>query len=219
MNPDLLKLGLRKEEALKMPNSSNEKPTVGILAYGSLISDPRAEIEKHRTDTIRDVITPFHIEFARQSRGRGGAPTLVPVTNGGVHVTGQVFVMDLPEAEAADVLYRREIDDVGGHKTYKRPATVTKNSVLVERLTNFAGLNVVLYTKIAATIEPLTTEKLAELAIASVSKADPTRDGISYLMAAKENGIVTSLSPAYVAEILRKIGCETLEKALAELKD
>jgi cation transport regulator ChaC len=153
--------------------------TVAILAYGSLISDPGTEIEKARTDIIKGVMTPFHIEFARCSNSRGGAPTLVPVTNGGAHVKGQVFVMDLSEQDAANVLYRREIDKVGTDRTYKPPRRVTEKTVLVERLTNFAGLDVVLYTQIAATIKPLTAENLADLAIKSVSKADPGRDGIN----------------------------------------
>lgn len=51
------------------------------------------------------------------------------------------------------------------------------------------------------------------LAIASVSAVDLERDSISYLIAAKESGIVTALSPSYEAEILPRTGCETLEKA------
>ena len=193
---------------------------IGILAYGSLISVPGAEIEKARIGIIKDVMTPFHVEFARSSTGknsgRGGAPTLVPVTNGGAHVKGQVFVMDMSEADAANVLYRREIgkEDV----TYERPTEVKKSSVVVERLTNFAGLDVVLYTQIAATIDPLTAKKLAELSIASVKKAKPEKDGITYLMDAKESGIVTALSPSYESEILRKTECATLAEALAKLR-
>ena len=201
-------------------NGSNDKPTVGILAYGSLIPNPGTEIEECRTKIIPDVMTPFPIEFARSSAGRGNAPTLVPVTNGGARVNGQVFVVDLPEAEAANVLYRREINRVSDmKKSFRRPKEVTKNSVLVERLTNFVGLNVVLYTKIAATIDPLTAENLADLAIVSVKEADPARDGITYLMDAKKNGIITALSPSYEKEILRKTGCEALEHALAKLKN
>ena len=203
-----------------MTAETQKRQTVGILAYGSLISDPRAEIAKARTHIIHDVLTPFRIEFARSSSGRGGAPTLVPVTSGGARVKGQIFVMDMPEAEAANVLYRREIGRVGeASLAYKRPEKVTTKTVLVERLRNCGGLDVVLYTKIAATIDPLTAEHLASLAIASVSKADLALDGISYLIAAKESGIATSLSPTYEEEILRKTGCKSLEEALAKLLD
>lgn len=54
-----------------MAEETKEKPTVGILAYGSLISDPGDEIENARTKIIHDVMTPFHIEFARSSKNRG----------------------------------------------------------------------------------------------------------------------------------------------------
>ena len=201
-----------------MSDKTQKKPTVGILAYGSLISDPRAEIEKAQSKIVHDVMTPFHIEFARSSTGRGGAPTLVPVTSGGARVIGQIFVMDVSEAEATDILYRREIGKVGDMtRTYKRPELVTDNTVLVERLTNISGLDIVLYTQIAATITPLTAKHLAELAIASVIKADPGLDGISYLIAAKESGIVTALTPTYEAEILKETQCNSLDEARAKI--
>ena len=202
-----------------MSKDTQNRTTIGILAYGSLISDPRAEIKSHHTEVIKDVMTPFHVEFARSSSGRGGAPTLVPISNGGAQVRGQVFVMNLSEEEATHALYRREIGKEGQtDRLYKRPKVVTEKNVVVERLTNFAGLDVVLYTQIAATITPLTAGTLADLAIESVAKADPGLDGITYLKAAKESGIVTALSPSYETEILRKTGCETLEQALAKLQ-
>ena len=202
-----------------MSKDAQNRKTIGILAYGSLISDPRIEIETHHTEVIKDMMTPFHVEFARSSSGRGGAPTLVPVSNGGAQVKGQVFVMNLSEEEATHVLYRREIGKEGQtDRPYKRPKVVTDKHVVIERLTDFAGLDVVLYTQIAATITPLTAERLADLAIASVAKADAGLDGITYLNAAKESGIVTALSPSYETEILRKTDCETLEQALAKLQ-
>ena len=202
-----------------MQDNNRKKQAVGILAYGSLISSPEHEIERARTDIIEDVVTPFHVEFARSSDRRGGAPTLVPVTNGGAHVMGQVFVMNLPEQEATNVLYRREINEVGTDQPYKPPKEITDKTVLVERLTNFAGLDVVLYTKIAATIEPLTAKSLADLAIKSATPPNigSRRDGISYLIAAREHGIVTALSATYEAEILRKTETKSLEDARAKL--
>ncbi|WP_281992822.1 hypothetical protein [Sulfitobacter geojensis] len=200
-----------------MTQIESETKSVGILAYGSLISTPGEEIEKACAYTICDVMTPFHIEFARSSRGRGGAPTLVPVTEGGAHVKGRVFVMKTSETVAADILYRREIDKVGTDRKYTRPEKVDDKKVLVERLTNFAGLDVVLYTQIAPTIDPLTAERLADVAIESVGKAASGRDGISYLIAAKKFGIVTALSQAYEDEILLKTKCVTLSDALVKL--
>lgn len=190
---------------------------VGILAYGSFIPDPGWEIENARTRIIRDVETPFCIEFARKSKGRMGAPTLVPVEVGGARVRGQVFEMNLSEKEATDVLYRREINKVGSDKKYKRPDTPGGDSVLVERIPDFAGLDVVLYTKIAANIDKLTPDKLACYAIGSVTKDNLGRDGITYLLDAKKARIQTPLSADYEAAILRRTGCETLEHAREQL--
>ena len=61
---------------------------------------------------------------------------------------------------------------------------------------------------------PLTPEHLAELAIRSARLERTGRDGISYLIRAKKNQIVTPLSPAYEAEILRRTGTSSLESAL-----
>ena len=202
-----------------MTQQDNDGPSVGILGFGSLISDPGCEIEEGCTDIIDEVLTPFHVEFARSSgRRRGGAPTLVPVARGGTHIEGKVFVMQLTEVEATDVLYRRETNQVGTGEPYPRSRVANGKNVVVKRLTGFAGLAVVLYTQIADNIRPLTAERLADLAIKSVDKADPGRDGISYLIDAKKHGIVTALSPAYEAAILRMQGCDTLEETLVELR-
>ena len=203
-----------------MTQQDSDGPSVGILGFGSLIPDPGCEIKEGRIDNIDGVMTPFHVEFARSSGGRrGGAPTLVPVTCGGTQVKGKVFVMDLTEEKATDVLFRRETNQVCTDSGYPRNRVANGNKVVVKRLTDFTGLDVVLYTHIAANIEPLTAEKLAHHAIESVAKADPGKDGISYLIDAKNDGIVTVLSPAYEAEILRMQGCDTLEEALVKLRD
>ena len=192
------------------------KGTIGILAYGSLISNPGDEIKAATSETRTRVTTPFRVEFARSSgKGRGGAPTLVPVEKGGACVEARIFVVSLPERDAADILYRREINKVGSSKRYCPPDPITVNTVQVERLTDFSGFDIVLYTKIGANIESLTAKKLAGLAISSVKKAKPGRDGISYLIAAKKHGIRTALSGDYEAEILRQSNCGTLEEALA----
>ena len=59
------------------------EPSVGILAYGSLINKPDWEIEEAIVGRKTGVLTPFSVEFARESVKRSGAPTLVPVTVGG----------------------------------------------------------------------------------------------------------------------------------------
>ena len=88
-------------------------PTVGVLAYGSLITDPGEEIQNATVEIKKGIVTPFKVEFARTSRTRGGAPTLVPVDIGGAQVRGWIFVLDVPEEEAANRLWRRETDRVG----------------------------------------------------------------------------------------------------------
>lgn len=191
---------------------------IGILAYGSLIDEPGEEIDAATVHRVTDVLTPFGIEFARQSSSRGGAPTLVPVQHGGSAVQGHVLVLDVPESEATNRLWRRETRKVGSGRHYVPPPQIGPNTVVVKRLENFAGIKVVLYTEIAANVEPLNADTLATLAIKSVSTATTGQDGISYLIAAQANGIKTELTEEYRAEILRRTGCADLEAALAKLQ-
>jgi hypothetical protein len=53
------------------------------------------------------------------------------------------------------------------------------------------SIDTVLYTHIAANIEPLTAQELAQLAVESVGKAEPDMDGITYLMDALGRGLKT----------------------------
>lgn len=80
------------------------------------------------------------------------------------------------------------------------------------------GFDRVLYTAIGANISPLSPQHLAELAITSVGTAKFGLDGITYLGSAKSNGIVTPLSPAYEAEILRLTQAASFDCALAKLR-
>jgi hypothetical protein len=98
------------------------------------------------------------------------------------------------------------------------PDTPGPDTVIVRRLETFEGIGVVLYTEIEANLEPLTAENLAQLAIDSVHQADRGQDGISYLIAAKRNGISTALSGAYEVEILRRLEASSLEEALKRLR-
>jgi hypothetical protein len=61
---------------------------------------------------------------------------------------------------------------------------------------------------------PLTAERLADLAIESAKKLDNGKDGISYLISAKANGIETPLSPGYEEAIIRRLSASGLEDAL-----
>jgi cation transport regulator ChaC len=189
---------------------------IGILAYGSLIDNPGEEIAAAKVDVIQQGIsTPFNVEFARTSKTREGAPTLVPVTSGGGPVDAQILVVNASQEEAAHMLYRRETGRVGQMNVkYRRPANPGINSVLVERIENFKGVDVVLYTSIGATIEKPTATKLAELAIESAKKLHNGTDGISYLINAIKNGIHTPLTDAYVSEVKRLTAVELDEAAL-----
>ena len=168
-------------------------PKIGILAYGSLIDSPGFEIEEATTETVKGLETPFKVEYARTSRGRKGAPTLVPY-DAGAHVEARIFVVDLPEAEAANRLYRREINEVGSGKVYVRPKEEDPDKVFVESWKQLAGVDLVLYTRIGANIKNLSPAELPSLAVKSAKLLGDGRDGISYLINAKRNGIRTVLS-------------------------
>ena len=192
--------------------------TVGVLGYGSLLSDPGAEIIDACVRTVGDVETPFRVEFARSSVGRGGAPTLVPVNEGGARVNGAIYVLDVPVKIGADILYRREIDKVGSNRCYDLVKAMKPGYVQVRCLPGFGDIDIVFYTHLEANIRPRTGPVLACLAIGSVVRAKKGRDGISYLIDANRNGIETPLAQEYEAEILRQTGCTDLEEALRKTR-
>ncbi len=194
---------------------------VGILAYGSLVDDPGVEIGPLVVERIESVETPFCVEFARTSRTRGGAPTLVPVSEGGSRIKGKILVLEesVSETEAMDMLWRRETRRERSGERYDPPSAPDENSVLVRRLEDFEGLDMVLYAEIGANISDLDPQKLAELAINSTrSRAGSEgKDGITYLIGVKKNVVETPLMLEYEREILRNTGTETLEHALETL--
>ena len=167
------------------------------------------------------ILTPFAVEFARSSRTRKGAPTLVPGLIGGAAVSASIFVMSdgISETDVQDRLWRRETRRKG---SYRAPANPSPNDVVVDALEHFHDLDLVFYTRIGANIEGLTADKLAELAIGSAvavrrGELEKSKDGISYLIAAKKNGIVTPLMPIYEQQIKSKTGTQSLEEALTKL--
>jgi hypothetical protein len=184
---------------------------VGILAYGSLLLDPGDALRSMIARFVDDVRTPFAIEFARSSTSRHGAPTLVPVTDGGAHVTAAVIELDpsVDELTARTLLYRRETHRPDKEATADRPTWIRS-------LAGFAGLSSCLYTALPANIDPVTPRRLAELAVQSAaSEAGKERlDGISYLAAQVSRGIETPLTPAYVDAILGLTGGRDLADAL-----
>jgi hypothetical protein len=132
-------------------------------------------------------------------------------------VKAKILVLEehISEKDATDMLWRRETRQEGGDERYETPSHPDVNTMLVRRLENFEGLDAVLYVEIEANIPELNPRKLAELAILS-TKSDAGsigRDGITYLICTKENGVETPLMPEYEREILRIVGTGTLERA------
>jgi hypothetical protein len=199
------------------------KPKYGIFGFGSLISDPGEELAK-ATIRRQELETPFAIEYGRSSSTRGGAPTLVPVNTGGAKVKATVFVLDpsISEQEAENILYRRELHQVGSGRTYNPSAKPTKNGIIVAASSNLIGLQKIFYTDFPETgkLTNPTPAQLAKLAVDSVR--DPNvpegNDGISYLMNAEKAGIVTPLTASYEKEVLKLTGAASLEKALAKTR-
>jgi hypothetical protein len=192
--------------------------TVGILAFGSILDRPGEELGPATASRMNGVKTPFAVEFARSSRTRDGAPTLVPVDAGGAPIDASVLVLDrsISDEQARDMLYRRESGQVGEPTTYRRaPAT------WIRELRDFAGVDVCLYTALRPNIAPLTAARLAELAIQSAKAPSgrERRDGISYLQEQKRRGIKTPLMRLYEAEILRRTGARDLDHAWGGTQD
>ena len=191
---------------------------IGILAYGSLIDEPGPEIGPVIDYHLEDE-TPFRVEFARESRTRGGAPTLVPVEEGGSTIKAIILVLKeyVSEEEAKDMLYRREINKTCSQKKYDPPDPCVPKGDRVcieEDNENFPDLELVLYTKIAPTPN-LTPEKLASLAIKSARSkfGAQRRDGISYLIDIKSRGNKTPLMDKYEEKILDSTKTSNLEEA------
>jgi hypothetical protein len=204
-----------------MPVLDDITQRVGILAYGSLIDDPGDELKGAISIILKEgVTTPFKVEFARSSKTRACAPTLIPVESGGKQVPAQIFVLrrDISEKQAKDILWRRETGNIGKSRGYSMPDKLGANDVIVERLEKFYDVGVVLYTKIAQNIVPLTEKKIADLALKSARALRDGRDGISYLIVAKSNGVETLLSSKYEEEIKRQAGVKDLKEALNKMQ-
>jgi hypothetical protein len=177
---------------------------VGIFGYGSLLSDPGADIGPHIVERIPH-LSPWKIEYARRSEGRGLGPTLVIHKAGGV-VNGQILVLDVRPnrmAEAREWLWKRE----------NKP-----NRRCIKEM-HLAGVDHVLYCDIGSNIEDsdLNADSLARFAIDSVS-LKPDRNGIAYLARNIELGIVTPLTYAYRDAILRLTRADILAEAEKKVK-
>ena len=169
---------------------------------------------------IDGVPTPFAV-VARAASRRSGAPTLAPVERGGAGIFGALLVLhsgvDLERVR--DALYRREINQVGTELTYDPHEPPSPDRVRIGHLRDHLGCAHLLYAQLPATLEPDPTD-LARRAIASAEATAGAegRDGISYLMGIKANGIETPLTPPYEAEILRQTGASDLAHALTKVR-
>ena len=182
---------------------------VGILAFGSIAEEPGAELAAAVTWRV-EVETPFAVEFARSSRTRDGAPTLVPVSEGGTRVPASVLVLadSATAADARAMLYRRETGRL-------HDKSAGSGAAWIAELAGFAGLSTCLYAAFEANIRPLTAEKLAELAVCSAAAAAGAtrRDGISYLEQQKRRGLVTPLTSPYEEAVLARTAARDLDGA------
>jgi hypothetical protein len=194
---------------------------IGILAYGSLIDFPGEEISPLIVDRL-ECTTPFKVEYARKSKIRGNGPTLIPTENIGKKVKAVVLIIkdetDLDDAKS--ILWRRETGNIKSKEEYKHSENPSRNKVQVEITNEIIGVETVLYTSIGNNINGLiTAENLSDLAIESIlSEAGKNKkDGIRYLLANKQNGIITEMSDQYEKCILAKTGCKTLEESIAKM--
>lgn len=201
--------------------------SIGILAYGSLITDPDYEIRASTRSVIENVQTPFCVEYARKSSSRNGAPTLVSVSEEGIGspVKGSILVLDptITEQQALNMLYRREIHMVGTNKVYDPHS---QGDVHIAAVEDFMGLQKVIYTAIKPNFDEILNpslsphQKAALLADAAICSLCPDTfsectDGIVYLHNNIKNGIITPLTDLYREEILRRANTHDLMKARA----
>jgi hypothetical protein len=189
----------------------------GILAYGSLITEPGLEIERLVISKVK-ALTPFKVEFKRSSSSRGGAPTLIPVSAGGSSVFGEVFILkENNPAIIKSILWRRELHSTDSKREYREISNPTINTVQILSLDNFQNLEKVFYTSINQNIdEPVTGKILKELAINSILSNAGERflDGVRYLRDMIKMGVKTPLIEEYVFEILDYTKARNLDDAI-----
>jgi hypothetical protein len=194
--------------------------SIGILAYGSLIGEPGDELEQLIINRI-PCITPFNVEFGRISSSRSNAPTLIPVEDRGAKVSAVILVLkdNVSLEHAKSMLWRRETRTTNLNIGYKESKSPGPNRVLVKMILDFHEINNVLYTSIGANLDNVTPYILATHAIDSIMEkaGDEKKDGIRYLLDAKNNGITTALSNEYEASILSQTKTASLEEAISKM--
>lgn len=189
---------------------------IGILAFGSIITDPGVEIEDATERKISQIETDFKIEFARKSQKRADAPTLA-VIESGASVMATLFILKdtISCDEAKDILFRRETNNVD--KKYTKYKQVDWMEIEESKASNLC--DVILYASMTSNIDNPTAKGLAELAIYSAKNKNnhygkKRRDGIQYLYDVKEMGIRTPLMESYEQEILNMLEVDSLLEAI-----
>lgn len=196
----------------------NKSQNIGIIAFGSLIDDPGDELEKFIIKRIKDVNTPFKIEYGRKSSKRGDAPTLIPVSNGGQEVKATLLVLseELGLDKAKNMLCRRELNRVGTDIKYTERKNPTPNQLVIGEHWNVKNVKVALTANFGCNLLEITPEILADLAIKSFKsiEVESGRDGISYLKNNIINGIMTPLTEEYKNAILQKMNANSLNEII-----
>lgn len=194
---------------------------VGILAFGSLIDDPGTELRSVTVEK-RLVQTPFPVEYARFSESRAGAPTLVPVENGGASVKATLLVLrgDVTLENGKNILWRRETKQVGSGKPFRERKRPTAKTVLIQQLASLDGVDEVLYVDFThdGKLQAPTASELALAAVKSASTLSNDEDGITYLRHVKESGIETPLTASYERAVLDLTRARTLEEAREKVR-
>ena len=199
----------------KMKNKSHN---IGIIAFGSLIDDPGEELEPFIIKKIKNVDTPFKIEYGRKSSKRGNAPTLIPTSKGGQIVKATLLVLsnELELWEAKNLLYRRELNKVGTDIKYRDRKNPNSNQLVIEEHRNVKHVDVALTANFGCNLPEISPEILADLAIESFNSnvVENGRDGISYLNNNIANGIITPMTEEYENAILQKMDANSLTEIL-----
>jgi hypothetical protein len=200
------------------PPCRQPKHGIGILVYGSLITDPGAEIAP-RIKLRLQTTTPFPVEFGRYGKKRDGAPTVIS-HDAVVPVAAQILVLNgtVTFEQARNMLWRREAGVADTSKSY--PACTGPNSVQVEKIKDNPCVTQVLFTDFlpAGKIENPNDAERAQHAIASVKTAEAGQDGISYLIGILAPGVNTPLTAGYEVEILKQAKAQSLQDALRAAK-
>jgi cation transport regulator ChaC len=195
-------MGVFNKITMKQDANKWSANSIGIFGYGSLVSEPGAEIAANIIGRIA-LSSPWPVEYARSSKRRAGAPTLVIHQSGGI-VNGQILVLE----SSCDLASARRM-------LWEREGQPPQSSI---KCTRMGPLRNVLYVDLEANIADaeLTADHLAELAMGSVALAGPL-NGIRYLTNNIERGIITPLTNAYRNAILKRTSVPDLEQAEAIL--